>query len=383
MTAQRQPQEAPIIPARRGGVTVLCTHAFLAILVGLALRLLFVFRFPASADDSETYLQLARNWADHHVYGLWVNGHLVPTDLRMPGYPAFLAGVAMVFGRSIRAIVLSQAALDLGTCFLAAALGATLAPVAARRRVAIAALWLAATCPFVANYSAVVLTEVLATFLTTAALVCFAMGLSQEVNESGFLVLIHNRRLTPLFLAMLGAFLTGVATLVRPEMPLLLAVAMIVYAWRWWKPLSFRKLVLTGAALAGALLLPLAPWAARNLMTLHEAQILAPRYTTMPGEYAPVGYFAWTGTWLERYRDVYLNIWKIGEEPSGLWKIFPMRRSIHPRKRRESRTSSSDITIARTWTSHPRWTVNLPRSPGKEPGGIHCGHTSECRFSAP
>src|ERR1039458_5327759 len=98
---QRQVREAPIIPARRCGVTVLCAHAFLAILAGLALRLLFAFRFPASADDSVTYLQLARNWADYHVYALWLNGHLVPTDLRTPGYPAFLAGVAMIFGRSL------------------------------------------------------------------------------------------------------------------------------------------------------------------------------------------------------------------------------------------------------------------------------------------
>ena len=82
--------------------------------------------------------------------------------------------------------------------------------------------------------------------------------------------------------------------------------------------MNFRKLILTGAAMAGAFLLPLAPWAARNLITLHEFQIIAPRYATMPGEYATVGYFAWTGTWLERYRDVYLNVWKIGEEPVDL-----------------------------------------------------------------
>src|ERR1700722_334149 len=115
MTAQRQDREAPIIPAQRRGVTVLCTHAFLAILVGLALRLFFAFRFPAPADDSATYIQLAQNWIDHHVYGLWVNGHLVPTDLRPPGYPAYLAGVAMILGRSIQAIVLSQCVVDLGT----------------------------------------------------------------------------------------------------------------------------------------------------------------------------------------------------------------------------------------------------------------------------
>jgi hypothetical protein len=314
MTAQRQPLQTPIIPAPRDGVTVLCTHAFLAVLVGLALRLLFVFRFPATSDDSEAYVQLARNWADHHIYGLWLNGQLVPTDLRVPGYPAFLAGVAMLFRRSTRAIALSQVVLDLGTCFLTAALGAMLAPSAARRRVAIAALWLAATCPFVANYSAVVLTEVLTAFLMTAALLSFAIGLNEEAGESGLPTSIFHVQLTPFSLALCGAFLIGAATLVRPESPLLLAVAVSVYACRWWTRLSLRKLALTGAAMAGAFLLPLMPWAARNLVTLHEAQILAPRYSTMPGEYATVGYFAWTGTWMERYRDVYLNIWKIGEE---------------------------------------------------------------------
>ena len=314
MTAQRQPEQAPIIPARRDGVTVLRTQAFLAILVGLALRLLFVLRFPASADDSEAYLQLARNWADHHIYGLWLNGQLVPTDLRTPGYPAFLAGVAMLFRRSVRAIMLSQAALDLCSCFLTAMLAAALAPATARRRVAMAALWVAATCPFVANYSAVILTEVLATFLTTAALVCFAMGLGEEVSESRFHILGFRNAGSQFSLALLGAFLTGVTTLVRPESPLILIAAVPVYALRLWKPLSLRKLVLTGGAMAGAFLLPLAPWAARNFVTLHEAQLLSPRYSTMPGEYATVGYFAWTGTWLERYRDVYLNVWKIGEE---------------------------------------------------------------------
>src|SRR5882672_3701053 len=146
-----------MIPARRIGVTALCIHAFLAMVMGLALRLLFALQFPAPAGDSGLYLQLARNWADHHIYGLWLDGHIVPTDLRMPGYPAFLAGVALLFGRSTRAIVLSQAVLDLGTCILTAALSAALSPSTARRRVAIAAMWLAATCPFVANYSTVVL----------------------------------------------------------------------------------------------------------------------------------------------------------------------------------------------------------------------------------
>jgi hypothetical protein len=308
--------EGTIIPARRESVTVPYAHAFLAILAALGLRLLFVFRFPGSADDSEMYIQIARTWADHHIYGFWLNGHVVPTDLRTPGYPAFLAGVAMLFGRSIRAILLSQAVLDVTTCFLTAALAAALAPAGSRRRVWIIALWLAATCPFVANYSAVVLTEVLVTFLATGALYCFTLGLRQE--SSPLNLRDEHKHATPFAFALLGAFLTGVATLVRPEMPLLLGVAAPAYALRGRRALGPRKTIFLAAAMVGAFLLPLLPWAARNLITLRKVQFIAPRYGNLPGEYAPIGYYAWAATWLERYRDVYLSVWKIGEEPVNI-----------------------------------------------------------------
>jgi hypothetical protein len=321
MTAHQFADEDPMIPAHRDGLTRLRAHAFLAILSGLALRLLFALLYPAPSGDSETYLKLAGNWANHHVYGLWINGQLAPTDLRMPGYPAFLAAVAMLFGRSVRAIMLSQVALDLGTCFLTVAISVVLAPVNARRRVAIAGLWLAATCPFIANYSAVVLTEILVTFLATAALVCFVMGLRRETIKFSYHG--HRRVITGRMLSFLGAFLTGLATLVRPEMPLLLAVAGVLFMLRWWRSLGLRKVVLSGVAMAGAFLLPLAPWAARNFIILHEWQVLAPRYATVPGEYAPVGYYAWTKTWLVRYRDVYLTVWRIGEERMNIDDLSP------------------------------------------------------------
>jgi hypothetical protein len=309
---QSHGREGSIIPAPGGGVTALCVHAFLAVLVGLALRLVFVYQFPGTAGDSEMYLQLARNWADHHVYGFWLNGQLVPSDLRTPGYPAFLAGVALVLRRSTQAILLSQAVLDTFTCLLTAALASALAPAGLRRRVWIIALWLAATCPFVANYSAVVLTEVLVTFLSTAALACFAMSLGPDPAR----VLLQGGRpvATPSALAMLGGFLTGLATLVRPEMPLLLGVAVLVGALRGWRALGARQTILWVAGMVGAFLLPLLPWAARNLITLDKIQFIAPRYATLPGEYAPVGYYSWEKTWLERYRDLYFSVWKIDEE---------------------------------------------------------------------
>jgi hypothetical protein len=305
--------ENPMIPARRTGVTVLYIHAFLAMLTGLALRLLFALQLPAPAGDSGLYLQLARNWADHHIFGLLLNGQLAPTDLRMPGYPAFLAGIAILFGRSHRAIALSQAVIDLCTCFLTAALAAALAPSVARRRVAIAGLWLAATCPFLANYTAAILSEVLVAFLSTAALLCFALSLKRETTE--IRLRGHSLRISTSTAALLGAFLTGIASLVRPEMPLLLVVAGAVFAVRWWGSLGWRKVVLSGAAMAFLFFLPLIPWVARNFISLHKLQISASRYTTTPDEYAPVGYYKWANTWMERFRDVYISVWKLNEEP--------------------------------------------------------------------
>ena len=321
MTAPTHPAADPIIPALERGVTGLRAHAFLATLAGLAVRLLFVLRFPADAGDSALYIELARNWAEHHVYGMWMNGSLVPVDLRMPGYPAFLAGVALFLGRSRTAILLSQAVLDLGTCFLAAALAALLAPIVSRRRVVIAALWLAALCPFTANYAAVPLTETLTAFLTTAALVFFAWRLHWPGAEGGY-------RAGPFdfdedFAILTGAFLTGLATLVRPEMPLLMVVAAMTFALRWWQALGWKKIVRAETLMAIAFLVPIAPWAVRNGVTLHEFQPLAPRYATLPDEYAPTGYYAWTKTWLVHFRDVYVNLWPLDEDTLDVDNLPP------------------------------------------------------------
>jgi hypothetical protein len=35
----------------------------------------------------------------------------------------------------------------------------------------------------------------------------------------------------------------------------------------------------------------------------------------MPGEFVPPGFYSWTKTWLVRFRDVHLVIWKLEEEP--------------------------------------------------------------------
>ncbi|HEX2713946.1 MAG TPA: glycosyltransferase family 39 protein [Candidatus Acidoferrales bacterium] len=277
-------------------------YLVLAVLVGLGLRLFFVLWFPAEeVGDTPLYEELARNWLHHHVYGFSLDRGFEPVDIRAPGYPAFLAVIYALAGPSRLAVMLVQAGLDLVTCVVIAALAGRLAPPEQRRRVAIAALWLSATCPFIANYSAAVLTEVLATFLTALALLVFAGALNRDEpsRRSWFL----------------GGLVVGLGTLVRPETPLLLVAVAMPLVGRWRRPADWPKLARVGALGVAGVLVPLAPWAARNWHTLHRVQFLAPRYSELPEEYVPRGFYAWTRTWLVRFRDVYLVPWKLQEKP--------------------------------------------------------------------
>jgi len=288
------------------------TNIALAALTGLALRLFFVLKFPVTdSGDAPFYIELAWNWLKKGVYGFPVNGQLTAVDMRLPGYPAFLAAVFAVAGNSPRAAMVAQAILDLAGCFIIALIAARLAPVASRRRVTLAALWLAALCPFIANYSAVVLTEILATFLNGLAILVLLetdLGGPASPNAAS---LNKNRIFNPWLLA---GIIVGFGTLVRPETPVLLFAAGLVLCGKWWRPCDWMKLVRAGLLMGIGLFLPLLPWAARNWSTLHDLQFLAPRYSELPGEYTPLGFIYWTDTWLWQVRDVYLSSWKVNAE---------------------------------------------------------------------
>jgi 4-amino-4-deoxy-L-arabinose transferase-like glycosyltransferase len=291
-------------------------NAGLAVLAGLALRVFFVLKFPVTdSGDAPFYIELAWNWLKKGVYGFPVNGQLTPVDMRVPGYPAFIAAVFAFAGNSPRAVMLAQAVLDLATCFLIALIASRLAPEAARRRVALAGLWLAALCPFTANYTAVVLTETLTIFLTTLAiLILLETELGRKISnfrDGSF----ARGLLNPWFLA---GIVVGFGTLVRPETPLLLFAAGLVLAIKWWRPVNWLKLLRAGLLLTVGVVLPLIPWAARNWRTLHDVQFLAPRYSELPGEYTPLGFNEWTNTWMWHFRDVYLTQWKLNVEEISL-----------------------------------------------------------------
>lgn len=290
-------------------------HLLFAAIAGVALRLFFVLHFPASSGDTPIYEDLATNWLKHGVYGISTEAYITPTDMRVPGYPAVLAAIYALTGQTgLRArlfVMLAQVCVDLGTCFLAAALARSIAPKTYRQRVGVVTLWLAVTCPFLANYTAVPLTETLATFFTTLALLMFVRSLKKAADNP-----VSESRLNfgANYVAWSGAFLVGVATLIRPESPLLLVAFMFVFIWKMRRRLAWRPLVLACAALAILFLIPLLPWVARNAITLHKLQFLAPRYAQLPSEVVPRGFSAWEKTWLVRMRDAYLVSWKLDEE---------------------------------------------------------------------
>jgi hypothetical protein len=284
-------------------------NAALAALAGLVLRVYFILKLPVSdSGDAPFYIELAWNWLKKGVYGGVVEGQLVPLDTRGPGYPAFLAAIFSVAGNSSRAVMLTQAFVDLATCFVVALIAARLAPEISGRRVALAGLWLAAFCPFTANYTAVVLTETLVTFLTALAILLLVEAEARDAaNSAGS----GKGALSPWFLA---GLVCGFGALVRPETPLLLIAMGLVLVAKWWRPVNWSKLARAGVLMGVGLVLPLLPWAARNWRTFHEVQFLTPRYLQMPDDFAPVGFNAWTGTWLWRFSDVYLTLWRLNSE---------------------------------------------------------------------
>jgi hypothetical protein len=266
---------------------------------------------------------MASNWLLHHVYAMDVGGQITPVDLRMPGYPIFLVIVYAITGRTGDAahlpLMIAQVFVDLASCVLVAGLAAILALMvseqAPARRVFVAGIWLAALCPFTANYTAVTLTEVFANFFTAAALIplCLMIG---RTRNNGWLFIKREwwRANNYRYLAGTAALLVGLCTLFRPESPLLLIAAWIVLAVVLFRQHEPKRWVQTVVGMGLICAIPLVPWTVRNAITLHEFQPLAPKYSNLPGELIPYGFMSWEKTWLYRFRDVYLSSWKLDDE---------------------------------------------------------------------
>ena len=296
------------------------SHPITAVAIGLLLRMAFVLRLPSSAGDTTLYETLATNWLRQKVYGIPINNALVPVDIRMPGYPGYLAVVQALTDLNAEParfwVMLGQVAVDLACCVVIAKLASRCCGrLENHKRVYAIALWLAVLCPFTANYTAVPLTETLTIFWTALFLMVLAPLVNPDLPIDG-----HSkwqaltRRSKFLRAAFLGGLYAGIATLFRPESPLLLISCLPVVLWSGLARGHFARGLRASALASLACVVVLLPWTVRNAITLHEFQPLTPRYTTLPGERAPIGFMAWEKTWLYRFREVFLVSWKMNDD---------------------------------------------------------------------
>ena len=306
------------------------SNPLLPLLAGACLRLLFVLRYPAASGDTVLYEQFATNWLKLGKFAMDINGQATPVDLRVPGYPAFLAIIYAITGRTGEnarfAVMLAQILVDLASCVVIAILAVILVRLCngstKPNRVFLVALWLAALCPFTANYVAVPLTEVWAVFFTAVAFVFLVMTATMATGNSVSLTKRYQFSGKDMWkTAACAGFAVGLGALVRPETPLLLITTFVALAFWMLRHGQLRRWILLCVTMGIACAVPLIPWTIRNAITLHEFQPLAPKDTTLPSEVDPKGFVAWEKTWLYRVRDNYLVAWKLNDEEIHLEDI--------------------------------------------------------------
>ncbi|HEY6046604.1 MAG TPA: hypothetical protein VIU65_08375, partial [Pyrinomonadaceae bacterium] len=292
------------------------------VIVAAGFRIAVAHWLPNDApDDGRIYAQIARNLLEQHVYSHETAAPFVPSLIRLPGYPLFLDAVYSVFGHTSNgAVRMVQALVDTATCGLIALLAFYWQPDKSRKYAsALAALVLAAVCPFTTIYAATILTEVPTNFLIMAMLVAVTLAFrseTTEATETGSKKLFTRAMLWWSVAGVIG----GVAVLFRPDNGLFLAaVGITLVITGLWRALRRRvgfdsslsakerglknskllRTIAAGAVFSVAFALVLTPWTIRNWRVFHVFQPLAPAHAEMPGEFVPHGYLLWLRTWVD------------------------------------------------------------------------------------
>ena len=316
----------------------------LALVAGGLLRLLFFYSLrPPVTGDSLIYGTLARNLVAHHLYG-YSGTPLQPTLIRLPGYPLFLSVGYSLSGNAFGGLALwVQMALDLTGCALLGVLAERLTfglkgdeaeSGRVSARVGLAAVWLAALCPFTANYAAALMPESLSVFCVVLALFGLERWNTGWRNGAG-----GPGAASRVWTVVIGCSLAG-AVLLRPDQGLLAAAvlpAMLWTGWQTWARKGTRFIrCIEPAALAGLLfLLPLLAWSARNWRVFHAIQPLAPRYAQELNETPPVGFYRWYRSWAIEYKSNLDIYWRYDDDPIHLGDL-PARAMDNLQQRRQT-----------------------------------------------
>ena len=298
----------------------------LLLLAAFSFRVAVARLLPNDApDDGRVYDQIARNVLERHVYSHDSEPPYAPSLIRMPGYPLFLAGVYSLSAHDDKtAVRIVQALVDTATCGLIALVAFLWEPDERRkRRSSIAALGLAAVCPFTAIYVATILTETPTMF--------FAVGMCLTATLA--LTATSQRKILLLWVA--TGFIAGMAVLFRPDSGLFALAIGLTLVFATLSRASDVRLTskreemlyrtartsYLGAVFSLAFCLVLVPWAVRNYRVFHLFQPLSPAHAEMPGEFVPRGYLTWVRTWTADDRYIGPAIWALDEIPIKLSSI--------------------------------------------------------------
>jgi 4-amino-4-deoxy-L-arabinose transferase-like glycosyltransferase len=284
----------------------------LLLLIALSFRLFVALRLPNDEpDDGRVYSQIARNILEQHVYSHESQAPYVPSIIRLPGYPLFLAGIYVVFGHGNNtAVRVAQAVIDTLTCVLIALVAFEWAVDDERKhRAAVIAFALAAVCPFTAIYVATILTEVWASFLAVAMTLIATFAFKATVRKRAMAWWV------------VTGLIAGLAVLFRPDSGLFAAAiggTLILSTLAGWRRLNLRRIaevLLCAVLFSVAFCIVLVPWTIRNRRVFHVYQPLAPTHGEMPGEFVPRGYLLWLRTWLDDSRYVGPVLWSVDTRP--------------------------------------------------------------------
>src|SRR6266498_1869465 len=292
----------------------------------ILLRVIFILFFPSVVNDSFIYGDIAKNWMLHGTYGLSGAEGIVPTYIRLPGYPAFLASIFAISGMEhYRAVLVVQMFVDLGTCVLCASIALRLIG----ERSAKIAFLLAAMCPFLANYSAAALTETLEIFFTTLALDAAIRACQTSAMR---------------WWAVCG-IACAAAILLRPDGAILPAVIVVYLGWQLIFGTSATNppssMIKAALVIAFFCVLPLVPWTLRNERVFHRFQPFVPRYANEENEFVPMGFNRWVKTWLADYASVEEVYWAVPGSPIDLDKL-PSRAFDNPQQRTDTEQLITD-----------------------------------------
>ena len=280
------------------------------------------------AGDSKVYMQIAANVVDHGVYSREPKEPYLPTLIRTPGYPLFLAGVFEIGGvGNETAVRIVQAFLFWLACIMTGMIAEEWVDPERKGKAFFISFILAAFCPFIAIYTATILSEVLTMFLLAGTILAATYAFKSR-KRTRLLLWCDIVKLATGFNALVrsdaGRFAFGIG----------LALVFSVLIGRGVVRSRFSDRMIKGMVFSLAFLVPLVPWTIRNEAVFGLFQPLSPQHAEMPGEFVPQGYYRWVRTWIDDEAYIDPALWRLEIQPLRIEDVPAYAFSSADEKRR-------------------------------------------------